>query len=235
MHCNFYVSDWYNGHMTKTSQTQQAIGILGGTFDPVHLGHLRLALELHDSLNLERVHIIPCFRPVHRKFPTASPEQRLAMVECAVKGETALFADDREIRRQNPSFMIDTILDMRKEMPGTPLCLLLGIDAFLGFSSWHRWREILNETHIVVAHRPQYQLPTEGVIADLLKENLQQDQSYIHKHMSGGILLMPITQLEISASDIRKQIAMGRNPRYLLPDSVYNYIKQHGTYSISRI
>lgn len=221
--------------MTNKHQSHQAIGILGGTFDPIHMGHLRLALEMHDTLNLRKVHIIPCFRPVHRKMPSATPEDRLAMVECAVKNEPALFADPREIRRKNPSYMIDTVLEMREEMPDHPLCLLVGLDAFLGFTSWHRWEDILRNTHIVVAHRPQYQLPETGVIAELIKERLERDHTYIHQHKGGKILLMPITQLEISASDIRKQIAMGRNPRYLLPDSVYEYIKQHGTYSISRI
>jgi nicotinate-nucleotide adenylyltransferase len=222
--------------MTKRHQQKtRALGILGGTFDPIHLGHLRLALELHDSLNLSKVHVIPCYRPVHRKLPVATPEQRLAMVECAVTGEPALYADPREIRRQNPSYMIDTILELREEMPGAPLCLLIGIDAFLGFPSWHRWREIMEESHLIVAHRPQYQLPATGEVADLLKERLKLNHEFIHEHQGGGILLMPITQLEISASDIRKQIAMGRNPRYLLPDRVYDYIKQFGTYSINRI
>ena len=215
--------------------THQPIGVLGGTFDPIHHGHLRLALELHASLNLSRVHMVPCFRPVHRKLPVASPDERLAMVKCAIQDEEALIADDREIRRQNPSYMIDTLLDMRKELPGSPLCLMVGIDAFLGLPSWHRWKEILEQAHIIVAHRPQYQLPASGVIADLLKARMQDNQAYIHEHQAGGILLRPITQLEISASDIRKQFAMGLNPRYLLPDRVYDYIKQQGTYSISRI
>ncbi len=216
-------------------QTHKAIGILGGTFDPIHLGHLRMALELYETLDLAKVHIIPCYQPVHRKTPTATPAQRLAMVQCAVADEPALYADPREINRQHPSYMIDTLLELRQEMPHTPLCLLLGIDAFLGFSSWHRWQEMLTLAHIVVAHRPQYHLPSTGIITDLLKERLQQDSSYLHDNLGGGILLRPITALEISATDIRKQIAMGRNPRYLLPDSVYRYIKEQGTYSISRI
>jgi nicotinate-nucleotide adenylyltransferase len=120
-------------------------------------------------------------------------------------------------------------------MPDTPLCLLVGIDAFLGFPSWNRWTEILNYAHIIVAHRPQYQLPQTGLIAELMKERLQHEIAYIHENLAGGILFRPITALEISATDIRKQIAMGRNPRYLLPDGVYDYIKQQGIYSISRI
>ena len=216
-------------------QTHKAIGILGGTFDPIHFGHLRMAIELYEALDLMKVHIVPCYQPVHRKMPAASPAQRLAMVECAIASEPALFADDREIRRQMPSYTIETLLELRQEMPNTPLCLLVGIDAFLGFTSWNRWEEILNNAHIIVAHRPQYHLPATGLIAELMKERLQSEIAYIHENMAGGILFRPITSLEISASDIRKQIAMGRNPRYLLPNGVYEYIKQHGTYSISRI
>lgn len=216
-------------------QTHKAIGILGGTFDPIHMGHLRMALELYESLDLMRVHLIPCFQPVHRKLPSASSQQRLEMVQCAIFNEPSLFADDREVRRGAPSYMIDTLLTLREDFPSTPLCLILGIDAFLGFTSWHRWREILQLAHIVVAHRPQYQIPSNGIIADVLKERLQLESSYLHENMAGSIILRPITALDISATDIRKQIAMGRNPRYLLPDTVYDYIKQHGIYSISRI
>jgi nicotinate-nucleotide adenylyltransferase len=216
-------------------QTHKAIGILGGTFDPIHNGHLRMALELYESLDLAKVHIIPCYTPVHRKMPHAPPEQRLAMVECAVASESALYADKREIQRHAPSYAIDTLLELHEEMPNTPLCLLVGIDAFLGFLSWHRWDEILNQAHIIIAHRPHYHLPHAGVIADLFKERLQHEIAYIHENQAGGILLRPITSLEISATDIRKQIAMGRNPRYLLPDGVYDYIQKHGIYSISRI
>lgn len=216
-------------------QTHKAIGMLGGTFDPIHFGHLRMALELYEGLDLQSVHLIPCARPVHRKLPTASSEQRLAMVQCAVANEPALIADDREIKRGSPSYTIDTLLELHEEIPGTPICLMLGIDAFLGFTSWHRWQDILEQAHIIVAHRPQYHLPTSGIIPDLLKDRLQHEVAYVHENLAGGIILRPITSLDISATDIRKQIAMGRNPRYLLPDSVLDYIEQHGTYSISRI
>ena len=215
--------------------THKAIGILGGTFDPIHLGHLRMALELTESLDLARTHLIPCYQPVHRKQPEASADQRFEMVQCAVSSEPLLYADDREIKRQGPSFMIDTILEMRGEFPEMPLCLMIGIDAFLGFLSWHRFQDILKNAHLIVAHRPNYQLPATGPIAELFKKHAQHEVAYLHERQAGGILLRPITALEISATDIRKQIAMGRNPRYLLPDNVYNYIQQHGTYSITRI
>lgn len=213
-------------------QTHKAIGILGGTFDPIHLGHLRMALELYEALDLAKVHIMPCYQPMHRQAPIATPEQRLAMVNQAVLGEAALLADEREIKRKGPTYTIDTLLEMRTELPETPLCLLVGIDAFLGFLSWHRFKEILDYSHIIVAHRPHYQLPREGILADLISERLQHEIAYIHENLAGGILFRPITALEISATDIRKQIAMERNPRYLLPEGVYEYIKEHKTYRI---
>lgn len=214
---------------------QQAIGILGGTFDPIHFGHLRTALELYQALDLAEIRLIPCYQPVHRKSPVASPLNRLEMVQRAIESEPALRVDDCEIRRKGPSYMIDTLNELRNHLPNTPLCLIIGIDAFLGFTSWHRWEEILTLAHLVIAHRPQYHLPKTGIIAELLKQRLKQNPATLHECLAGNIVLYPVTLLDISASDIRKQIAMGRNPRYLLPNNVYKYIQEHGVYSISRI
>jgi nicotinate-nucleotide adenylyltransferase len=213
------------------STLEQPIGILGGTFDPIHLGHLRMGLELCETLQLAKVLVIPCYQPVHRPEPSAKAEDRMAMVRAAVIDEPTLFADDHEIRRHNPSYMIDTLLDLRAELPTTPLCLLVGIDAFLHFHHWHRWQDILDHCHLIVAHRPQYTLPQSGLIADLVNARLQHDSHYVHTHLAGAILLQQITPLEISASEIRKQIAMQRNPRYLLPDAVLAYIQKHKIYS----
>jgi nicotinate-nucleotide adenylyltransferase len=213
----------------------QAIGILGGTFDPIHFGHLRMALELYQALDLAEVRLIPCYQPVHRKLPVASPEQRLAMVEKAISEEPALRVDDCEIRRKGPSYTIDTLHTLHAELPNTPLCVFMGIDALLNFPSWHKWEEILQLAHLVVAHRPQYQLPQTGIVAELLKQRLTGNPANLHRQTAGSILLHPVTSLEISSTYIRKQIAMGQNPRYLLPNSVYHYLKQNGTYSISKM
>jgi nicotinate-nucleotide adenylyltransferase len=214
---------------------QQAIGIFGGTFDPIHFGHLRAALEIYQTLDLAEVRFIPCFQPVHRKLPIASPEDRLAMVRSAIAAEPMLKVDDCEIQRKGPSYMIDTLEELRKSLPKTPLCLIMGIDALLGFPSWHRYEDILNLANLVIAHRPQYQLPHTGKVAELIKHCLKHNPTVIHENLAGNIILHPVTPLDISATDIRKQIAMGRSPRYLLPDSVYNYIQEHGVYSISHI
>jgi nicotinate-nucleotide adenylyltransferase len=214
---------------------KRAMGILGGTFDPIHFGHLRLALELHQAFDLDHIRIVPCSQPVHRKVPVASPEERLAMAKRAIATESAFKVDDCEIRRKGPSYTIDTLLEFRAKAPQVPFALLLGIDAFLGFTSWNRWQEILDNAHLIVAHRPNYHLPHEGVVAKLLRDRLIEDAQEMRKKIGGSILLHPITSLEISATDIRKQIAMGKNPRYLLPDNVYEHIKKRGTYSVNAL
>jgi nicotinate-nucleotide adenylyltransferase len=211
------------------------VGILGGTFDPVHFGHLRMALELYQALDLAEVRLIPCYQPVHRKQPVASPEQRLAMVKQAIHLEPALQVDNCEIKREGPSYTIDTLKQLHHTQKQTPLCLIMGIDALLGFPSWHQWEDILKLAHLVVAHRPHYQLPQTGVVAELLEQRLTSHALDLHQQIGGKILLHPVTALEISSTDIRKQIGLGQNPRFLLPDNVYKYIKDHGTYSISRL
>ena len=157
------------------------------------------------------------------------------MAKRAVATETAFKIDECEIKRKGPSYTIDTLLELRKKAPQAPFAILIGIAAFLGFTSWHRWQEILENAHLIVAHRPNYHLPQTGIVAKLIRDRLVEDATLIHQKLQGCILLHPITSLEISATDIRKQIAMGKNPRYLLPDNVYEYIKKRGTYSVSTI
>ncbi len=207
---------------------QKPIAIFGGTFDPIHFGHLRTALEIYDTCQLAEVRFIPCYQPVHRERPVASPEDRLNMITLAIKDESAFKVDDCEIKRQGPSYMVDTLETLRKNISDqTPLCLIMGIDALLGFAQWHRYDDILKLAHLIIAHRPDYQLPENGTIAHLLKDSVKKD---IHQTRSGSIILQPVTALEISATEIRKALAKGKNPRFLLPDSVYEYIKQHGIY-----
>lgn len=210
---------------------KKPIGILGGTFDPIHFGHLRMAVELCQACDLAKVHFIPCYQPVHRELPTATPEQRVAMLRAAIESEPLLCVDECEIERKNPSYMIDTLEILRERFPETPFCLMMGIDAFLGFTAWHRWQAILELSHLVVAHRPQYHLPETGAIADLLKKHLKNSVSDLHQVLSGNIILRPVTSLEISATEIRRQIAEGKNPRYLLPARVYDYICKNKVYT----
>lgn len=209
----------------------QPLGILGGTFDPIHFGHLRLAIELCEAVQLERVHIIPSYQSHYRATPLANPHARLTMIKAAIINQPRLIADEREIQRGGISYTIDSLTELRNEFPGTPLCLLLGIDAFLGLPSWKRSREILNYAHIIVAQRPNYQLPLAGAVNQLYATHGTHDYSALHTQLSGKILFCPITALDISATKIRTMIQGGRNPTYLLPDQVYQYILKHKIYN----
>ncbi len=206
------------------------LGILGGTFDPIHFGHLRIALELAEATKIERVHLIPTYQPAHRHAPKASPEARFTMLANSVADNPLFVADRREIDRQDESYTIDTLHDLTKQFPKTTLCVFLGLDAFLGFHEWKNYSEILKLAHLVIAKRPNFSLPEKGIVCDLMKSHKQENINYIQQHKSGGIFIIPTAELHISASEIRKQIAMGRNPRYLLPDKAYHYLQLNGTY-----
>ena len=135
------------------------VGVFGGTFDPIHYGHLRTAFELLQALRLAEVRFIPCSDPPHRGKTYASAAERLRMVALAIDGQEGFVADDRELARGGPSYSIDTLLTLREEFPQRSLGLILGMDAFLGLHTWYRWDEILDVAHIVVAHRPGFKAP----------------------------------------------------------------------------
>ncbi len=207
------------------------VGILGGTFDPVHYGHLRPALEVLELLALAEVRLLPCGVPPHRGAPAATPAQRRAMLELALEEQAGLRLDTRELERPGPSYMVDTLGSLREELPDTPLCLLLGVDAFLGLTRWHRWEELFNLAHLVVMHRPGWAFAAaDATLAALLAERRVDSHAALAAHPAGAVLLQPVTQLDISATAIRAQIAAGRSPRYLLPDGVWDYIRAQGLY-----
>jgi len=206
------------------------IGILGGTFDPIHFGHLRMGQELINTHEFTRIHFMPCYKPVHREEPIASPDARLAMLQMAICNEAKFIADEREIQQKTPSYTIDTLISLKTEMPAMHLCLLIGIDAFLHFLSWREPARIMEMAHLMVTHRPYYELPSQGAIIDFFKKHRQTDISFLHEKSAGGIVLQPITPLDISAKMIRLQLQIGQNPRYLLPDSVCEYIKNNQLY-----
>ena len=206
------------------------IGIFGGTFDPIHYGHLRPALEILDALSLDTMLFIPAGQPPHRRAPRAGAELRLAMVRAAVAGEARFQVDDRELKRSGPSYMVDTLAELKRAHPDAALVLVLGTDAFLGLPGWERWREIFDHAHVTVAHRPGWWLQAEGELAALLAERFEAD---IHKALerpAGNILLRPVTQLEISSTRIREEAAARRELRYLVPDAVRELILNSACY-----
>ncbi len=207
------------------------IGIFGGTFDPIHYGHLRTAFELLQTLHFAEVRFIPCGDPPHRGVTFASSALRLDMVRLATRNEQNFIVDDRELHREGPSYSVDTLASLRQEFPDRSLCLITGMDAFLGLPTWHRWDEILDFAHIVVAHRPGWQVPDEGALGALLGEKRTRRADDLHERLQGGIYVHAVTQLEIASTDIRGLVADGYDPRYLMPDSVRDVILESSCYT----
>ena len=212
------------------------IGIFGGTFDPVHFGHLRLAQELGESLRLAEVRIVPAGTPPHRAAPQVTAVQRLDMVRLAVADNPLLSVDDREFRRAGPGYTVDTLAELRQSIGASrPLCLLLGADAFLELATWHRWHDLFGLAHLVIAHRPGF--PPESW-PERMPEPLAREYSArllrqpfgVHLSPAGGIVTQAIAALDISASMIRDSLARGVSPRYLLPDPVLDYIRRNNLY-----
>ena len=207
------------------------IGIFGGTFDPIHYGHLRSAFELLQALRLSEVRFVPSADPPHRNSTFAPARLRYRMVEVAVTDQPGFVVDDCEFRRDGPSYTIDTLTAVREEHPDVSLCLITGMDAYLGLTSWHRWDEILNLAHIIVAHRPGWKLPDTGELGELLAANGTTSVDDLHRSSRGRIYDHAVTQLEIASTEIRALIAAGRDPRFLMSDSVREVIVDSGCYA----
>ncbi len=206
------------------------IGIFGGTFDPIHFGHLRPAFEVFQDLGCEELRWIPSGQPPHRHSPNASIEHRLNMLRLALQGMKDVTIDECEIHRSGPSYMVDTLSSLRQRYPDSSLALILGTDAFNGLPGWHRWQELLPLAHIIVCSRPGVDLPEAGELSALLAGARVDDISRLQQSKHGLIYIHPVTALPISATRIREICAQGYSPRFLLPAKVCDYIEQHGLY-----
>ncbi len=204
------------------------IGIFGGTFDPIHNGHLRTALDVLEALQLEELRFIPLGQAVHRNQPQTPTSRRLAMLRAAIEGQDGFVLDERELNQPKPSYSVHTLQSLREEL-GTdvPLCLLLGRDAFLGFSGWHRPETILQLAHLVVMDRPGHGMPTEGPLHDLMHKHMTSKIADLNNKSSGHVLFQPVTRLDISSSDIRERMTTGRSARYLVPEKVLEILQEH--------
>lgn len=206
------------------------LAILGGTFDPIHFGHLRVAWEAAEALDADLL-MLPAAVPPHRATPDASAAQRLAMLEAALAGQDRLRVDPRELRREGPSYSVDTLIELRAELgPDRPLVLLVGADAFAGLSTWHRWREIFDHAHVGVLTRPGHGGVFEAELAAEWFTRRVAGAAALRDAPAGRILALSVTPLEISASAIRALLAAGQSPRFLLPDAVLVLIAREGLY-----
>ena len=202
------------------------IGILGGIFDPVHNGHVQIALDIHHALGLEQTRLIPCNVPPHRDMPVASAEQRLAMLELVAGEHAELSIDKRELEREGPSWMVDTLSSLRDELGDTPLCLILGVDAFNQIDSWHEWQKLISLTHIVIADRPDCELTQSGTVADFLSEHLTDNKQDLLQQAAGFIYRCPVTQVNVSSTDVRKKLHSGDDVSNLVPEKVWVHIQK---------
>lgn len=213
----------------------KAIGIFGGTFDPVHHGHLRLAIECLEGFGLAEVRLIPAHTPPHREAPAATPAQRLKMLQLAVEGTRGLVADDREVRRGGVSYTVDTARSLRGESGGRPLCLIMGMDAFQLLHTWREWTALLDHVHIVVVNRPGSAVELQyREVAEIYSRRSVADFSGLAGKPSGAILKVEIPLLEISAARIRKLVETGQDASFLAPQPVFEYIRREGIYKSHR-
>lgn len=217
--------------MSRAILPLTAVGVFGGTFDPVHYGHLRSALELVERLQLDQLRLMPCAIPPHRESPSCSAEHRAAMVELAVAGEPRLSCDSRELRRSGRSYTIDSLMELRNELgDGHSLCLVMGCDAVLDIITWHRWQDLLDWAHVVVIARPGWQFPAAGPVAEWLRAHRLAGAGELRQQPAGGILVEELRPLAISSTEIRSLLAGGKSVRYLLPETVLDYIQSYDLY-----
>jgi nicotinate-nucleotide adenylyltransferase len=209
------------------------IGLLGGTFNPIHYGHLRAAQELAAALNFSELRFIPAANPPHKPAPEVSAGHRAAMVELAICNNPLFKLDTRELARTGASYTFDTLVSLREELgQEVSLCWVMGSDAFLKLNTWHRWRELLDQCHIILVQRPnaenQPKLPDE--LATFLQDNYTENMDDLLEKSSGYIHMQAITPLDISATKIREALKSGHSARYLMPYNVIEYIATHKLY-----
>ncbi len=214
--------------------TGAPLGIFGGTFDPIHFGHLRLAEEAVEHLGLAAVHWIPAGQPAHRDPPRVTAGQRLAMTRLALADNPRFALDAGEVDSARPSYTVPTLERLRQQFGANrPLFLLVGADAFAGLPDWHRWRELFSLAHIAVSHRPGFPVKPSSLPAALADEFAARhaaNPQALHAAPAGGICTFAMTQLAISATLIRQLLANGNSTRYLLPPAVIDYIELHQLY-----
>ena len=200
-------------------------------FDPIHYGHLRTAYELQSTLSLDEVRFVPCANPPHRSAAAVDTALRTRMVAAAIRGQPGFVVDDRESKRNGPSYTVDTLEELRADFPDASLCLILGMDAFLGLPQWHKWRSLLELAHIVAVERPGWGAPEASALGDLVERHAAVDADDLRRERYGRILFAQVTQLEISSTGLRSAIRAGLAPRFLVPDAALDVIAETGCYA----
>ena len=206
------------------------LGIMGGMFNPVHNGHLRVAVECKDAFSFDEIRMIPCAEPPHRENPKVNAQLRLEILRLALENVDYMKADGRELERQGLSYTIDTLRSLKSEFPDDALFLIMGSDAFQNLNAWHEWREILTLSNIVIAHRPDNENNLNSEVGQLLKSHFTDDKEYFLGSDAGKIFSLDVKQLEISSSQIRALLGVGRSAKFLVPEVVLSFIEKNRLY-----
>ena len=216
-------------HADKNSR--EPLALFGGTFDPVHYGHLRCADEARQKLNLNELYLLPAGTPVHRQTPEATKRQRVEMLRLAQLEFPCLSIDDRETRRTGPSYMVDTLRDLRSEFPQKSLVLLIGQDACNLLHTWFNWEQLFVLAHIVILTRPGSRLEYHQLVANKIHRHLSADMLDLRNSQAGAVLNLEVTPVDISSTQIKTFIRKGQTPKSMLPASVLNYIYENRLYA----
>nr|WP_226801483.1 nicotinate-nucleotide adenylyltransferase [Alkalilimnicola sp. S0819] len=215
---------------------RRLLGIFGGTFDPVHHGHLRPVLEVQQALNMAGMRLVPAKVPPHRPQPRLAADARLHLLRLAAADYHGFSVDTRELQRSGPSYMVDTLASLRAESGADDaLCLILGMDAFLGLPTWYRWRELERYAHIVVLNRPGSRRPVNGEFRDWLAERELRTPAGLREAPAGRVWFQPVTQLDISATSVRRLIAQGRSAQFLMPLACWRLMAREGWYGYPQV
>ncbi len=210
------------------------VGVLGGTFNPIHFGHLRIAEEVSENLKLDEIRFIPSANPPHKPTPQISAEHRTTMVQLAIKNNPKFLCDSRELSRTGASYTVDTLISLREDFGNqTSISLIIGTDAFMQLDTWHRWQELLQFAHIILVKRPETATPQKPLstrLEDFLRDHYTEDISLINQQPAGFISMQSVTALAISSTNIRERLKNNQSAHYLLPENVLEYIENHQIY-----
>jgi nicotinate-nucleotide adenylyltransferase len=213
------------------SVSNTSVALFGGTFNPVHFGHLKIAEEMADLLQVSQMRLLPCGLPPHRAKPDVTAKQRLAMLNLALGDQSLLIADDLELNRAGPSYTIDTLKQVRQEIgQSVPLFLCLGMDVLSSLNTWHCWQELLDYCHIAVSPRPGWPVPSQGEIKSWVSRHRSDDIAQIKNMANGCIYFCDLMMLELSSTAIRDTIKRGENISSMTPHEVVDYIKTNHLY-----
>jgi nicotinate-nucleotide adenylyltransferase len=213
--------------------SKRLIGVFGGSFDPVHHGHIRTIQELEEALAFDQLRLMPNYQSPLKDQPGATGEQRLAMLQLATQEQPHWIIDERELHRGGSSYMVDSLTELKQELGSeASLCLIMGVDAFAAFDHWHRWQDILELANVIVMARPQASLPEQGPVAQLMIERQLSNPEQLAKVSSGAILLQELSPVDVSATEIRQRLQAADSVNDLMPDKVWQYIREHQLYGV---